>query len=147
MWLIGSFAPACFAGAGLLSDLGSPEDLYPGSASGLRRAGHQESHRREPPKTCAAILRRGLQFPCIGYGELLARIGATTSIGALRDSYGNTLSETLNGYYKVEPKRGSARLGPWRTIDDLELETLSWVHWHNTGPLHGYQAEAPPTEF
>jgi len=26
--------------------------------------------------------------------------------------------------------------GPFRTIDELELATLSWVHWFNENRLH-----------
>ncbi|PWI28192.1 IS3 family transposase, partial [Pseudoglutamicibacter cumminsii] len=34
----------------------------------------------------------------------------------------------------------------WKTIDDLELATLGWVHWHNTQRLHGYLGDVPPLE-
>lgn len=37
--------------------------------------------------------------------------------------------------------------GPWKTIEDLELATLGWVHWHNTERLHGYLGDMPPIEF
>ena len=38
----------------------------------------------------------------------------------------------MNGYYKAELIRGPARDGrPWKTVDDVELATLSWVHWFN----------------
>jgi len=40
-------------------------------------------------------------------------------------------SETVNGYYNAELIRGPARPGPWRTVDDVELGTLGWVHWDN----------------
>ena len=36
---------------------------------------------------------------------------------------------------------------PWRTIDDLELQTLAWVHWHNNERLHSYLGDLPPVEF
>ena len=36
---------------------------------------------------------------------------------------------------------------PWKTVEDVELATLSWVHWHNTSRLHGYLADVPPAEF
>ena len=44
----------------------------------------------------------------------------------------------MNGYYKAELVRGPAHSGPWKTIEQLELATLTWVHWHNTQRLHGY---------
>lgn len=89
----------------------------------------------------------GSQFTSIRYGERLAEIGATPSIGTVGDSYDNALAETVNGYYKAELVRGPARPGPWKTVEDLELATLGWVHWHNTERLHGYLGDVPPVEF
>lgn len=89
----------------------------------------------------------GSQFTSIRYGERLAEIGATPSIGTVGDSYDNALAETVNGYYKTELVRGPTRPGPWRTVEDLELATLGWVHWHNTQRLHGYLHDIPPAEF
>lgn len=89
----------------------------------------------------------GSQFTSIRYGERLAEIGATPSIGTVGDSYDNALAETVNGYYKAELVRGPAKKGPWKTIDDLELATLGWVHWHNTKRLHAYLGDVPPFEF
>ena len=48
------------------------------------------------------------------------------------------------GLYKAECVR---RDGPWRTVDDLELATLSWVHWFNTTRLHAKVGNIPPVEF
>jgi len=59
----------------------------------------------------------------------------------------NALAETVNGYYKSELIYGPARTGPWKTIEDVELATLGWVHWHNTSRLHGYLDDLPPAEF
>jgi putative transposase len=89
----------------------------------------------------------GSQFTSIRYGERLAEIGATPSIGTVGDSYDNALAETVNGYYKAELIRGPAREGPWKTIEEVELATLGWVHWHNTQRLHGYLDDLPPVEF
>ena len=90
----------------------------------------------------------GSQFTSIRYGERLAEIGAVPSIGTVGDSYDNALAETVNGYYKAELIRGPAREAkPWRTVEDVELATLGWVHWHNTSRLHGYLDDVPPAEF
>lgn len=43
--------------------------------------------------------------------------------------------------------RGPARTAPWRSVEDVELATLGWVHWHNTTRLHGYLRDVPPTEY
>ena len=59
----------------------------------------------------------------------------------------NALAVTVNGLYKNELVYGPARGGPWRTIEDLEVATLGWVHWHNNSRLHGYLGDLPPAEF
>ncbi|MDX1886832.1 IS3 family transposase [Mycolicibacterium sp. 120270] len=89
----------------------------------------------------------GSQFTSIRYGERLAEIGAVPSIGTVGDSFDNALAETVNGYYKAELIYGPARSGPWKTVEDVELATLSWVYWHNTSRLHSYLGDIPPTEF
>ena len=89
----------------------------------------------------------GAQFTSLRYGERLAEIGAVPSIGSVGDSYDNALAETVNGYYKAELIRGPAHTGPWRSVEEVELATLGWVHWHNTARLHGYLDDVPPAEF
>lgn len=88
----------------------------------------------------------GSQFTSVRYGERLAELGALPSIGSVGDSYDNALAETVNGLYKSELIRGPGQ-GPWKTVEDVELATLGWVHWHNTQRLHGYLGDVPPTEF
>jgi transposase InsO family protein len=56
----------------------------------------------------------------------------------------NALAETVNGLYKTELIR---RQAPWRTVDDIELATLGWVHWFNTSRLHSSLGDIPPAEF
>jgi putative transposase len=89
----------------------------------------------------------GSQFTSIRYGERLAELGAVPSIGTVGDSFDNALAETVNGYYKTELIYGPSRRGPWKTVEDVELATLGWVHWHNTSRLHGYLNDIPPAEF
>ena len=36
--------------------------------------------------------------------------------------------------------------GPFRGVDDLELATLSWVHWFNTNRLHSSLDYLTPLE-
>jgi len=88
----------------------------------------------------------GSQFTSIRYGERLAELGALPSIGSVGDSYDNALAESVNALYKTELIRGPGQ-GPWRTVEDVELATLGWVHWHNTQRLHGYLHDVPPAEF
>jgi putative transposase len=90
----------------------------------------------------------GSQFTSVRYGERLAEIGAVPSIGSIGDSFDNALAETVHGLYKTELIYGPAQQGrPWRTVEDVELATLGWVHWHNTQRLHGYNGDVPPAEF
>ena len=89
----------------------------------------------------------GSQFTSIRYGERLAEIGAVPSIGSVGDSFDNALAETVYGYYKTELIRGPTRHGPWKTVEEVELATLGWVHWHNTTRLHGYLNDLPPIEY
>ena len=89
----------------------------------------------------------GSQFTSIHYGERLAEIGAVPSIGSVGDSFDNALAETVNGHYKAELVRGPDHPGPWKTVEELELATLGWVHWHNQERLHGFIGDVPPAEF
>lgn len=76
------------------------------------------------------------------YSERLAEIGAVPSTGTVANSY--ALAETVNGYDKAELVRGPTRSGPWKSVEDLELATLGWVHWHNNQRLHGYLGDVSP---
>jgi putative transposase len=88
----------------------------------------------------------GSQFTSVRYGERLAELGAVPSIGSVGDSYDNALAETVIGLYKTELIRGPGQ-GPWRTVEDVELASLGWVHWHNNQRLHSYLGDVPPAEF
>ena len=35
----------------------------------------------------------------------------------------------------------------WGHVDELELATLSWVHWFNEHRLHSHCGHTPPAEF
>ena len=48
------------------------------------------------------------------------------------DCYDNALAESIIGLYKSELIHPRA---PWKTVDDVELATLGWVHWWNTRRL------------
>jgi putative transposase len=89
----------------------------------------------------------GSQFTSVRFTERLDEIGARPSIGTVADSYDNALAETTNGLYKAECVRGPDAPAVWDDVDQLELETLSWVHWFNEHRLHGHCADVPPAEF
>jgi len=86
----------------------------------------------------------GSQYTAIRYAERLAQAGAVASIGTVGDSYDNAMAESVIGLYKTECVRPD---GPFRIVDDLELATLSWVHWFNTARLHSALHYATPVEF
>jgi putative transposase len=112
---------------------------------GPRRVGDGPLVARRLARGPRRPLRRR-QYTSIRYGERLADLGATPSIGTVGDSFDNALAETTNGLYKAELIRGPDQ-GPWRGVDDVELATLGWVHWYNTERLHGYLGDVPPTEY
>ncbi|MDQ3781667.1 MAG: integrase core domain-containing protein, partial [Actinomycetota bacterium] len=86
----------------------------------------------------------GSQYTSIRYTDRLAEAGALASIGSVGDSFDNALAESVVGLYKTECVRHE---GPWRGVEDLELATLSWVHWFNETRLHGSIGHVPPIEF
>jgi len=71
----------------------------------------------------------GSRFMSVCDGERLAEIGAVPSIGGVGDSFDNALAETVNGYCKSELIRGPAGDQPGKTLAEVELATLGWVHW------------------
>ncbi len=89
----------------------------------------------------------GSQFTSVRFTERLDEIGARPSIGTIADSYDNALAETTNGLYKAECVFGPDAPRPWDDVDELELATLSWVHWFNEDRLHGHCGDIPPAEF
>jgi putative transposase len=102
-------------------------------------------HRREA--TLSGLVHhsdRGVQYLAIRYTERLAEAEAVSSVGSRGDSYDNALAESVNGLYKAELIN---RHGLWRTVDEVELATATWVHFWNTRRLHGACGDVPPAEF
>jgi transposase InsO family protein len=89
----------------------------------------------------------GSQFTSVRFTERLDEIGARPSVGTVADSFDNALAETTNGLYKAECVRGPDAPAVWDDVDQLELETLSWVSWFNEHRLHGHCGDVPPAEF
>ena len=88
------------------------------------------------------LRRRQSQFTSDALRRTTRRARRTCPRSAsVGDCYDNALAETVNGLYKTELIRGPAQ-GPWKTVDDVELATSAWVHWHNTDRLHGYLGDA-----
>ena len=87
---------------------------------------------------------RGSQYLSMRYSERLADAGIEPSVGSRGDSYDNALAESVIGLYKTEVIR---RKGPWRSVDDVERATLTWVDWFNHRRLLGPIGFVPPAEF
>ena len=64
-------------------------------------------------------------------------------MGTVGDSYDNALAETMIGLFKAEVIH---RLGPWKTADAVEWETLKWVDWFNNRRLLAPIGYLPPAE-
>ena len=87
---------------------------------------------------------RGSQYLSIRYTERLADAGIDTSVGSVGDSYDNALAESVIGLFKTEVINF---LGPWKSMAQVEWETLQWVSWYNTERLHGAIGHRPPQEM
>ena len=87
---------------------------------------------------------RGSQYLSIKYSERLAEEGIEPSVGSVGDSYDNAMAETINGLYKAEV---IWRKGPWKSIDEVEYETLKWVDWFNNRRILEPIGNIPPKEF
>ena len=57
----------------------------------------------------------------IKYTERLVDAGLEPSVGSVGESYDNALAETIIGLFKTELIN---RLGPWKSKDQVEWETL-----------------------
>jgi putative transposase len=89
----------------------------------------------------------GSQFTSVRFTERLDEIGARPSIGTVADSYDNALAETTNGLYKTECIYGPDAPRRWADVGEVELATLTWVHWFNEHRLHSHCDDIPPAEF
>ena len=87
---------------------------------------------------------RGVQYLSIRYTERLAEAGIESSVGSVGDSYDNAMAETIIGLFKTEVIH---RLGPWRGLDQVEMETLVWVDWFNNRRLLEPIGDIPPAEY
>lgn len=67
---------------------------------------------------------RGSQYLSIKYTERLADAGTDPSVGTVGDSYDNALAESITSLFKTEVIK---LLGSWKSLGQLEWETLKWV--------------------
>ncbi len=86
---------------------------------------------------------RGSQYLAIKYTERLAEAGIDPSVGSVGDSYDNALAESTIGLFKTEVINF---MGPWKSVAQVEWETLKWVNWYNTERLHSAIGYITPQE-
>jgi len=86
---------------------------------------------------------RGSQYLSIRSTERLAEAGIDTSVGSVGDSFDNALAESIIGLFKTEVINF---LGPWKSVNQVEWETLKWIGWHNTDSLHSAIGYVTPQE-
>jgi len=86
---------------------------------------------------------RGSQYLSIKYTERLAEEGIDPSVGSVGDSYDNALAESVIGLFKTEVINF---LGPWKSIAQVEWQTLKWVAWYNADRLHSAIDYKTPNE-
>ncbi|XCX40803.1 IS3 family transposase (plasmid) [Kozakia baliensis] len=100
---------------------------------------------RAPGETSQLIHHsdRGSQYLSIRYTERLAEAGIDTSVGSVGDSYDNALAESIIGLFKTEVIKF---LGPWKSVGQVEWETLKWVDWYNNTRLHSAIGYVTPNE-
>lgn len=87
---------------------------------------------------------KGVQYVAVRYTQRLAEAGAVASVGSTGDSYDNALAEAFNSLFKAELVRN---MGPWKSIDDLEIAVAEYIDWFNHRRLHGEIGLVPPAEF
>ncbi|QFQ88794.1 IS3 family transposase [Paracoccus kondratievae] len=86
---------------------------------------------------------RGSQYLSIRYTERLAEAGIDTSVDSVGDSYDNALAESIIGLFKTEVIKF---LGPWKSVGQVERETLRWVDWYSNARLHSAIGYVTPNE-
>jgi len=104
----------------------------------------QALHARRDTEGLIRHSDQGVQYVSIRYTERLAEAGIEPSVGSRDDSYDNVMAESIIGLFKTEVIH---RLGPWRGIDHVEIETLIWVDWFNNRRLLEPIGNIPPVEF
>ena len=86
---------------------------------------------------------RSSQYLSIKYTERLAEAEIDLSVGTVGDAYDNALAECVIGLFKTEVIN---QIGPWKSMREVEWETLKWVDWYNNRRLLCPIGYIPPTE-
>ena len=73
----------------------------------------------------------------------MAEAAIDLSVGTVGDAYDNALAECVIGLFKTEVIN---QIGPWKSMREVEWETLKWVDWYNNRRLLGPIGYVPPAE-
>ncbi len=79
----------------------------------------------------------------LGQIEGLAEAEIDLSVGTVGDAYDNALAECVIGLLKTEVIN---QIGPWKSMREVEWETLKWVDWYNNHRLLSPIGYIPPAE-
>jgi putative transposase len=131
-------------------------DAYSRRVVGWQLAGHMRTtlvldalrmalHQRGPGADLQLVHHsdRGSQYTSIDYTQTLADNGVLASVGSVGDAYDNALAESFVDSFKTELIADRV----WRTRSQLELATVEYLGWFNTGRLHGALGDIPPSEY
>lgn len=86
---------------------------------------------------------RGSQYLSIKYTERLAEAEIDLSVGTVGDAYDNALAECVIGLFKTEVIN---QIAPWKSMREVEWETLKWVDWYNNRRLLAPIGYIPPAQ-
>ena len=86
---------------------------------------------------------RGSQYLSIKYTERLAEAEIDLSVGTVGDAHDNALAECVIGLFKTEVIN---QIDPWKSMREVEWETLKWVDWYNNRRLLGPIGYIPPAD-
>jgi transposase InsO family protein len=86
---------------------------------------------------------RGSQYLSIKYTERLIEVGIDPSVGTVGEPYDNALAECVIGLFKTEVIN---QIGPWKSMREVEWETLKRVDWYHNRRLLGSIGYIPPTQ-
>jgi transposase InsO family protein len=86
---------------------------------------------------------RRSQYLSIKYTERLIEVGINPSVGTVGNSYDNALAECVIGLFKTEVTN---QISPWKSMREVEWETLKWVDWYHNRRLLGPIGYITPVE-
>ena len=98
----------------------------------------------QAPVAWAAIIGRSASFARnVVASRYIPPILRCTNKVSGGDSYDNALAESIIGLFKTEVIKF---LGPWKSVGQVEWETLKWVDWYNNTRLHSAIGYITPQE-